>query len=762
MPLSLLFGIFVLSGAAGLIFEVVWSRQLVLVFGNTTQAISAILTGFFAGLAIGSWVGGKVADRVRRPLRMYGLLESTLVLVVLLTPLSFRFIHDIYRFAFESLQTAPHSLALIRFALTILALAPATALMGATLPTLTRFLARDASGLNFAFARLYVANTMGAIFGAVIAGFVLIELFGLFGALVTGAACSGIAGVVALVFDHRMGAPSSTTPMTANNRTSPADQSRLRNALLIAFVSGLTSLAYQTLWMRLLSGGTGNSTYVFTLILSIFLTGLALGGVEYKRRQLKMVDVISVLAAGQIAIAILATIGMYALVAVDPANTASIFKWKTVAIVLPTTFVLGLCFPAAATLLGGADSQVGSRSGLLLAANTVGAIVGTFVVPFLVIPLFGSAPALGLVAIVNAATGVLLASSGSIISRRRAFAFVTAGATSGLAVAALLATNSLFKDPNVVRFRIAGTLYSTAEDQIASVQAGSIQGYKHLWVNGNGMTVLTVDTKLMPVLPLAIRPASTSALVIAFGMGSAYRAALIAGLQTDAVDLVPSVPAMFGWFYPDAGFFTGDPKGRIIIADGRNYVELTARKYDMIIVDPPPPVESSGVSVISSREFYVACGRRLNVGGVMMQWVPMAQTVADFRAHVRTFRDVFPHVIVAAGPGGNGFYMLGSREPMALEQSALRATLSRPGVLRDLSSAYDSPESTLVGWMSRIPMLTRLTDANVLAFAGEGPLVTDDRPIPEYFLLRRAFGTASRPLESDDVQVSRTGETARR
>ncbi len=135
--------IFILSGAAGLIYEVVWARQLVLVFGNTTQAVSAILTGFFGGMAIGSAVGGRLADRVRRPFRLYGLLELILVVVVILTPITFRLLHEVYRGAFASLEASPGLLALVRFALALLALGPATILMGATLPTLTRYLTRQ-------------------------------------------------------------------------------------------------------------------------------------------------------------------------------------------------------------------------------------------------------------------------------------------------------------------------------------------------------------------------------------------------------------------------------------------------------------------------------------------------------------------------------------------------------------------------------------------------------------------------------------------
>src|SRR5215207_9529417 len=191
----LVLAIFILSGAAGLMYEVVWSRQLVLVFGNTTQAVSTILTGFFGGMALGSLVGGRLADRVRSPIRLYGVIEIVLVVVVLATPLTFSLLHEVYRGVYGSLEGTPGAIALLRFALAVLALAPATVLMGATLPALTRQLTRDAH-LSSAFGRLYAANTVGAIVGTLAAGVVLIELLGLTGTLVVGATCSGIAGVV--------------------------------------------------------------------------------------------------------------------------------------------------------------------------------------------------------------------------------------------------------------------------------------------------------------------------------------------------------------------------------------------------------------------------------------------------------------------------------------------------------------------------------------------------------------------------------------
>src|SRR6478735_3195413 len=190
-------GIFVLSGAAALIDEIVWSRQLVLVFGNTTQAVSAILAGFFGGIAIGSYVDGRLADRVKNRLHMYRLLELALAVVVVLTPFTFRLINGLYRDIYPALEASPGALALLRVTMAVLALSPATIMMGATLPTLTRHLARDAS-LSGAFSRLYAANTIGAIVGTTLAGFILIELLGLSGALAVGAVCSATAGLAAL------------------------------------------------------------------------------------------------------------------------------------------------------------------------------------------------------------------------------------------------------------------------------------------------------------------------------------------------------------------------------------------------------------------------------------------------------------------------------------------------------------------------------------------------------------------------------------
>ena len=163
----------------------------------------------------------------------------------------------------------------------------------------------------------------------------------------------------------------------------------------------------------------------------------------------------------------------------------------------------------------------------------------------------------------------------------------------------------------------------------------------------------------------------------------------------------------------------------------------SSERFDIILTDPPPPIESSGASVISSLEYYRGGHDHLTPGGVMMQWVPFGAPEADFKDHVRTFASVFPNTAVVRGAGGYGAYMLGSDQPLTFEPAAIRAVLDRPGVLEDISSAYDSPATTIDGWLSVIAQQQWLAGAEVGAYAGDGPLITDDLPRPEYFLLRR-------------------------
>ena len=421
----------------------------------------------------------------------------------------------------------------------------------------------------------------------------------------------------------------------------------------------------------------------------------------------------------------------------QPIETLRALFGSAVLVVLPVTIVLGIAFPTASALLRDQASEAGTESGSLLASNTTGAILGSLLVPFVLMPTVGSPWVIVILAVVNASLGIGLA----LIGRPRRLETLVAGAGRARGRRRVPAATRRSSSSRTRRSscEAGGQIFDSTEDEIASVQAGQIRSTPELWVAGTSMTLLTVDAKLMPILPLIARPDSKRALVVAFGMGTAFRSALIAGLRTDAVELVPSVPDMFGFYYPDAPAVLADPDGRVIIADGRNHLELTTERFDIILTDPPPPIESSGASVISSLEYYEAGRDHLH-----------RRRRDDAMGAVRGAggRVPGPHPDVRLGvparrrhQGRRRLRRLHARLGVAAQlRTATRSAtiLARPGVLEDISSAYDSPATTVDGWIEVIARQQWLAGTGGRRlYAGVGPLITDDRPRPEYFLLRR-------------------------
>ena len=251
-------GLFALSGAAGLVYEVVWARQLVLVFGNTTQVVSAILTGFFAGMALAVYVGGRAADRIRRGLLLYGCLEVVVAVVALATPQIFDSIGTVYQASFSALETTPVVLFRSSASDSHWRRSGRRGVAGGdAADSHPGSLAREGEHLSTAFGRLYAANTIGAVFGCMIAGLVLIELLGLGGALRVGALCSATAGRIAIALHLRRYGATTPRPRSEPGRSCEAARgtsARPRGG----FCLGADVALYQTLWTRLLADGTGN------------------------------------------------------------------------------------------------------------------------------------------------------------------------------------------------------------------------------------------------------------------------------------------------------------------------------------------------------------------------------------------------------------------------------------------------------------------------------------------------------------------------
>lgn len=734
--------LFVASGAAGLIYQVVWSRELVLVFGNTTQAVATIVTAFLACLGLGSLAGGRLADRVNRPLRLYGALELGVAAFGLVLPFVFGRLGDAYRGLYGQLVEAPAALAMVRFALAFAAVAPATFLMGMTLPVLTRHLVRTLDETGARIGELYAANTVGAMAGTLLAGFVLIEFLGLRLTSYAAVGLNVLAGLGALLLARR------EKPWPArSDRAVPAGDAplvrRRRIVLGATFVSGFVALGLEVLWTRMLAEGTGSNIYIFSTILAVYLLGIALGSAVYRYRR-RSRHRYRPDRAGTLGLC-LGGVGLVALATVAIGSGAAgdtPFVLEAVVVLLPATFLMGYGFPLAGRLVTRSTDEAGGSVGLLYAANTAGSILGSFSAAFLLAGSIGTNASVLLLGAVNLVVGAALVVT-EPAWRVLAARLVGAGLV-GVAVQALVAsaldlpvTRTLTEN----KLRATGDAITHAEDELATVDTAAGQGRysRRLLVGGVGMTSLTVDTKLMAYLPKALRPQARDFLVICFGMGGTYRSGLELGLRTDAVELSPTVPSRMPVYFPDADRYLRHPQGRVIISDGRNYVRLSSKRYDMIAVDPAPPVESAGSVVLYTREFLTEGKARLNPGGVFLLWIPYALPLDDFKAHLRTVDRAFTHTRVLLSPGRHGIYMLGSDAPMELADADVARVLGSRSGLRDLSDVPDFPRTDAAGWVQAVREADWLSDDDVAAFTGPGPEITDDRPRSEYFLWRRAF-----------------------
>jgi spermidine synthase len=761
--------LFVASGAAGLIYQVVWSRELVLVFGNTTQAVATIVTAFMAGLGFGSLAGGRLADTSARPLRLYGLVELAVAAMAALLPFAFQGLAELYRGVWPSLVERPGQLAGVRFALAIAAVAPATFLMGMTLPLLTRYLVRTLDEAGARLGELYAANTIGAMAGTLLGGFVLIEFLGLRLTSYLAVVLNLVAGTGALLLSRRWEAGPATSDAPAAEglprpRTKPEVPRdflpRRRMVLAATFVSGFVSLALEVLWTRMLAEGTGSNIYIFTTILAIFLFGIALGSFLYRRFSRPGGERLGTLGLCLAGVGVLAqtTVVLGSGVVGDVS-----FFVRSVAVLLPATVLMGYAFPLAGRLATPSADAAGGSVGLLYAANTGGSILGSFSAAFILAGTIGTNGSILLLGGLNLLAGAVLflaepTGRGHAVRQRanpgpgaasaspgpnRGRAGVVAAGLAGLAVLGIVASSL---DLPVTRTRTENELRRSrrpvthAEDELATVDTvgGKPKG-RRLLVGGVGMTSLTVDTKLMGYLSKTLRPDARDFLVIAFGMGGTYRSGLKLGLRTDAVELSPTVPSRMPVFFPDGERFLHHPRGRVIISDGRNYVRLSRETYDMIAVDPAPPIESAGSVVLYTREFLTEGKARLRPGGTFMLWIPYALPMDDFKDHVRTFAGVFRHTSLVLSPGRHGVFMFGSDAPLEFTEANIRRVLGAPAALRDLNDVPDHPRTDADGWVEIVRKSQWLADDQLRAFVGPGPEITDDRPRSEYFLWRRRF-----------------------
>lgn len=707
------FVFFFLSGFCSILYELVWLRLSMAQFGITTALVSIVLSTFMAGLGGGSWVSGELlrryGGRIRFPaLRLYALSELLIGSSALLVPLELAWGHRLLEHIVKAGGISSATFYMASGAWLVFTLVPWTACMGATIPLAMFAIERGSyrEGRR-SFSFLYLANVLGAVVGA-IGPLFLIELYGFHRTLVIGALFNAM--IFAMAFGVSFTPTESRVVSDAMQAQVPKrDFAQRHSILVLLFLTGLATMGMELVWIRLFSPYVGPIVYAFALILASYLFATFVGSQVYRfwsRRHAGESELVWIS---------LALLGLLPLVTGDP-RIAMHDTLRVLFGVAPFSGVIGFLTPMLVDRWSGGDP---CRAGQAYAVNVLGCIAGPLLSGFLLLPYVGEHLSMLLFVMPWFAMAVPCPLAGRRFLRR------------GVALGIIAASLALFLFTKDFETQFRSRL--VLRDSTATVTATGTGMNKQLLVNGTGMTTLTPITKMMAHLTLAsLDHPPQSALVICFGMGTTFRSVASWGISTTVVELVPSVPKLFTYYHPDGNKVLASPLAQVVIDDGRRYLDRSRGMYDAIVIDPPPPVETAGSSLLYSQDFYAVARQHLQPGGIFQQWLPYGD--AALRSSVaRALKNSFPCVRVYSSVEGWGWHFLASARPIPDRTASELVARMPAGAIADMMEW--GPARTPDQQFERV-LLKAMTVDQMIALSPKTPALQDDRPINEYYLLR--------------------------
>lgn len=716
------------SGAAALLFQVVWIRQLALVVGVDVYAVAIGVAAFFGGLALGGWLVGRIAGRFERPFAFYAALEAAIGVAGVATTMLLASTAG----PFVTLESHAGPLAWL-LPLTLVAV-PAV-LMGGTLPVLVRAVAPAQNEIGARGGVLYAANTAGAIAGTLLAPFLLVPMLGIRDTAFAAASLNLAVAVAAW-----------TLGRARERRVEVRSTARTSAALAVYAIAGGIALGYEVVWSQAIVPFMSTRSFAYAVMLATYLAGLALGAAAFARfadRVRAPWTTFGLLVAGAGAVALLeitflgrwlvvvqtaAESGVLALGAGDLAGMSARFAIAAGWVVLVPTLLLGAALPLALRLCVDAERPA-QDVGKVVAFNTLGGVAGTTITGFVLVPALGLVRTLATLAVAAAALGVYAALRECASRGRRTAVFAT-GAVVVVAAIVTPADRLASLLPGARGGKLA--FYDeSAAGTVAVVETGTGRNaFRRLYIqgvsnSGDAMPSLRY-MRLQALLPLVVHSGEPrSVLVIGLGTGITAGATLpYPGLERRVVaELVPAVVRSAALFRGNYGAPT-DPRIEIRLRDGRRELLGNDERFDVITLEPPPP-SAVGVANLYSSDFYSLAASRLAPHGIVAQWLPLpTQNDEDTRSLVRSFVDVFPHASLWTTEL-HEMLLVGSREPLVLDAQRVAARFSQSEVAAALRAVgIGSPEALVALWVTDREGLVR--------YAQDAPPVTDDRPAIEY------------------------------
>lgn len=729
--------LFFLSGAAGLLYEVLWLRMLSVTFGATTFAISITLASFMAGLALGSDLGGKYAPRLKAPARAYGILEAAIGIYAFLLPSLIPLARLVYRGIYNSLEPGPIVFGMMQGSILFLLLLIPTTLMGATFPILVQAVSPRGAEAGTQVGRLYAANAAGAMCGCLAAGFVLLPGLGIWKTTVL----SVIVNLTVAGMAWVLGDPRHIRSWEAVLDSDPgevvvppqAPSAGMYRVWLGAGLTGAAAMIYEVAWHRLLALQLGSSVYAFSTMLGTFLLGLSLGGVLAAAvlRRWPLSGTRGFMVA-ELSAAVMAFGGVLAFPEIPiwyvqlyhavGGNRSGFDIQLTLAtiVMLPPAVALGAALPFALSVGAFRSGELTTGVARVYASNTVGAIGGSLLAGFWLLHTLGIQKTL-LVAIGINLVAVLVV--GTLHWRTKTLAAATValgGLLMGFSAArpdapALLISAGFYRYVNdmkdfdrekILEWALEGSDLLFYEDGLTStVSVGQSRRSDNRWLANNGKvdasTAGDLSTQLMVShVPMLLHPDPQEILMV--GLASGISLGALTRYPSRSFDVLEIEEAILRatrffdkWNYSPLD----DPRVKVVANDARNHLVLSDKTWDVIVSEPSNPW-LTGVSNLFTQEFWQLAASRLAPGGMLCQWIQLYDlSPREVRILLRTFHSVFPHVLLFGSVEDSDIMVIGSLTPFKMDPARMEEMLARQQVLEDLRRIeIDSPYDVLT-WM---------------------------------------------------------------
>jgi predicted membrane-bound spermidine synthase len=776
----LVLGLFFCSGTTALIYEVIWSKFLSQMFGSTIYAQTAVLAAFMGGLAIGNRVFGSWAGRLQQPVRAYGYLEIIIGIYAFSFPIFDRLADRVFVAVGAGIAQHTGWLLALKGVLSAALLLGPTILMGGTLPLLATWLQHFSTDAGRFSARFYSVNSLGAVVGAGLAGFWLVQNLGMISALQMTALVNVTIGAVAILISRqfqRQPHPDGSAAGTEPEVTLPGT---LRWAGAIVALTGAVSMGLEVLASRSLAMIFGSSLQSFAVVLMAFILGIGLGSAwiaSPRRREHSSEKTIVLLLCVAAAWVILLVfnierwVDVYRIARTGLSRTSVGYQYHEllsagIALVifgLPAACI-GAVLPLMIRAVSHAGAPLGLKVGTLLTWNTLGAVAGTLLSGFVLMPVVGLRNAFGVLALVLALAAVVLA--------RRCQWRIGAGMAAGVTVFAIslfvfgdegwrnVISSGVFRlqekefDAKTMSLRkqyVHILFYEDTADATVSVeQRISSASERCLRVNGKADATSHSDLStqlLLAHLPLLAKPGAKDAFL--FGLGSGITAGAVLSYPVEKIVVAENCDPIVR----ASSFFTNwnrsvlnDPRTRLWREDARTVLKLSPQSYDVIVAEPSNPW-TVGIGSVFSREFYEVAAHRLKPGGIMAQWFHIYEMNDGIVELVlRTFCSVFPRVEIWDSCNGD-IILLGSLEPWPAGPEVFRHGFKLAGVKADLAQiGISSPEALLARQLA--------SQRTAFAIAGDGPIQSDLFPVLEYAAPRAFYiGTTANVLENYDERT---------